>query len=338
MTKQRHDILMKNLLQIIKRFPKTKVGVIGDMAADVYIYGKPYRLSREAPVIVVRHDYEKIIPGGAANTVNNLLQLGAHVYPLGMLGNDEAGKEIFKYFRQRCASIEGLLVNNRTHTITKTRIMAGDDHTTKQQVIRIDRDPTAALTADEERRMRDYLATIAPQLDALIVSDYGYHFVTPVMLHTIKQFSREKTVVVDSRYRMKDFRGVTIVTPNLSETEAVTGLEIKNDQELVKAGKKMLQDMNCQAVLITRGNEGMTLIERGKAPVHIPICGTDEITDVTGAGDTVAALVGLSLGAGATFLEAAHLSNIGASVVVMKRGTATVSAAELAQVIKQNMQ
>lgn len=325
---------MKRLQHIIKRFPKTKVGVIGDMAADVYIYGKPYRLSREAPVIVVRHDYQKIIPGGAANTVNNLLQLGAQVYPIGVLGNDDAGNEVFNYFHHRCASIEGLLLSNRVHTITKTRIMAGDDHTTKQQVIRIDRDPPVALASDEERRIGTYLARIAPQLDALIVSDYGYNFVTQSLLPTIKQFSRRKTVVVDSRYRMKDFKGVTMVTPNLSEAEAFAGQEIKDAATLLKAGKKILKDVACIAVLITRGNEGMTLIERGKAPVHIPICGTDEITDVTGAGDTVAALVGLSLGAGATFLEAAYLANYGAGVVVMKRGTATVSAAELIQVVK----
>jgi len=325
---------MKRLQQIIKRFPKTRVGVIGDMAADVYIYGKPYRLSREAPVIVVRHDYQKVIPGGAANTVSNLLQLGAQVYPVGVLGNDDAGVEVFNYFADNCASIEGLLLSSRTDTITKTRIMAGDDHTSKQQVIRIDREPQVALSADEEQKIISYLTSVAPQLDALIVSDYGYNFVTRNMLVFIKNFARKKNVLVDSRYRMKDFKGVTMVTPNQSEAEAFTGMEIKDNKSLLAAGRKILKELACKAVLITQGNEGMTLFERGKTPVHIPICGTDEIADVTGAGDTVASLIGLSLGAGATFLESARLSNCGASVVVMKRGTATVTPAELTQVIK----
>jgi rfaE bifunctional protein kinase chain/domain len=325
---------MKRLQQIIKRFPKTKVGVIGDMAADVYIYGKPYRLSREAPVIVVRHDYQKVIPGGAANTVSNLLQLGAQVFPVGVLGNDDAGVEVFNYFADNCASIEGLLLSGRTDTITKTRIMAGDDHTSKQQVIRIDREPQVALSADEEQKILSYLTSIAPQLDALIVSDYGYNFVTRNMLVFIKNFARKKIVLVDSRYRMKDFEGVTMVTPNQSEAEAFTGAEIKDNKALLAAGRKIIKQLACKAVLITQGNEGMTLFEKGKTPVHIPICGTDEIADVTGAGDTVASLIGLSLGAGATFLDASRLSNCGASVVVMKRGTATVTPAELTQVIK----
>ena len=142
---------MKRFKEIIKRFSKTRVGVIGDMAADVYIYGKPYRLSREAPVIVIRHDYQKVVPGGAANTVNNLIQLGAQVYPMGILGNDDAGVEVFNYFSDRCPSTAGLLLSSATETITKTRIMAGDDHTSKQQVIRIDKEPRCQLSADEER-------------------------------------------------------------------------------------------------------------------------------------------------------------------------------------------
>ncbi|MCX5904826.1 MAG: bifunctional ADP-heptose synthase [Proteobacteria bacterium] len=320
---------MKRFNEIIKRFSKTRVGVIGDMAADVYIYGKPYRLSREAPVIVIRHDYQKVIPGGAANTVNNLIQLGVRVYPMGIFGNDDAGVEVFNYFSDHCPSTAGLLLSSATETITKTRIMAGDDHTSKQQVIRIDKEPRCQLSADEERKLLAYLAGLAPQLDALIVSDYGYGFVTGKILAFIRGFARTRTVVADSRYRMRDFKGVTIVTPNQSEAEELAGIEIKDRKTLNAAGNKLLKNLGTKAVLITQGNEGMTLFERGRKPVHIPICGSDEITDVTGAGDTVASIMGLALGAGATFLEAAHLSNAGASVVVMKRGTATLTPDEL---------
>ena len=320
---------MIKLKAIIKRFSKTRVGVIGDMAADVYIYGKPYRLSREAPVIVIRHDYQKVVPGGAANTVNNLIQLGAQVYPMGILGNDDAGVEVFNYFSDRCPSTEGLLLSSAIETITKTRIMAGDDHTSKQQVIRIDKEPRCQLSADEERKLLAYLAGLSPQLDALIVSDYGYGFITGRILAFIRNFARTRTVVADSRYRMRDFKGVTIVTPNQAEAEELAGIEIKDTKTLAAAGNKILKSLNSKAVLITQGNEGMTLFVRNRKPTHIPICGSDEITDVTGAGDTVASIMGLALGAGATFLEAAHLSNAGASVVVMKRGTATLTPDEL---------
>jgi rfaE bifunctional protein kinase chain/domain len=320
---------MKRLHEIIKRFPKTRVGVIGDMAADVYIYGKPYRLSREAPVIVIRHDYQKVVPGGAANTVNNLIQLGAQVYPMGMLGNDDAGVEVYNYFSDRCPSTEALLLSSAIETITKTRIMAGDDHTSKQQVIRIDKEPRCQLPADEERKLLAYLAGLSSQLDALIVSDYGYGFITRKIGAAIREFARTKPVVVDSRYRMLDFKGVTIVTPNQSEAEELAGIAIKDTATLRAAGTAILKRLSAKAVLITQGNEGMTLFERGKKTVHIPICGSDEITDVTGAGDTVASIIGLSLGANASFTEAAQLSNIGASVVVMKRGTATLTPDEL---------
>jgi rfaE bifunctional protein kinase chain/domain len=320
---------MKRLKAIIKRFSKTRVGVIGDMAADVYIYGKPYRLSREAPVIVIRHDYQKVVPGGAANTVNNLIQLGAQVYPMGILGNDDAGVEVFNYFSDRCPSTEGLLLSSAIETITKTRIMAGDDHTSKQQVIRIDKEPRCQLSTDEERKLLAYLSRLSPQLDALIVSDYGYGFITGRILAFIRNFACTRTVVADSRYRMRDFKGVTIVTPNQAEAEELSGIEIKDTKALIAAGNKILKSLNSKAVLITQGNEGMTLFERNRKPAHIPICGSDEITDVTGAGDTVASIMGLALGAGATFPEAAHLSNAGASVVVMKRGTATLTPDEL---------
>jgi rfaE bifunctional protein kinase chain/domain len=248
---------------------------------------------------------------------------------MGILGNDDPGVEVFNYFSDRCPSTEGLLLSSAIETITKTRIMAGDDHTSKQQVIRIDKEPRCQLSADEERKLLAYLAGLSPQLDALIVSDYGYGFITGRILAFIRNFARTRTVVADSRYRMRDFKGVTIVTPNQAEAEELAGIEIKDTKTLAAAGNKILKSLNSKAVLITQGNEGMTLFVRNRKPTHIPICGSDEITDVTGAGDTVASIMGLALGAGAAFFEAAHLSNAGASVVVMKRGTATLTPDEL---------
>lgn len=320
---------MKRLKQIIRNFPKTRIAVIGDMAADIYIYGKPYRLSREAPVIVVRHDYQRVIPGGAANTVNNLMQLDARVYPVGIVGDDAYGKEIAAYFSKHSDGTEGLLISPAIETITKTRIMAGDDHTSKQQVIRIDKDSHISISLEQETSILAYLSRLSSQLDALIVSDYGYGMITKKILGFIKSFARKKIVVVDSRYCIGDFKGSTILTPNQHEAEAFSGFEITDRKTLYLAAEKILKKIKSRSVLITQGNEGMTLFEKGKPAVSIPVFGRDDITDVTGAGDTVSSVIGLALGSGATLREAAQLSNYAAGVVVMKMGTATLTPQEL---------
>jgi rfaE bifunctional protein kinase chain/domain len=320
---------MKKLQSLIRHFPQARICVIGDMTADVYIYGKPYRLSREAPVIVVRYDAEDLIPGGAANTVNNLLDLGARVYPVGILGNDYSGTRLFSQLAAKCDHMDGMLRDPAYHTIMKTRILAGDDNTTKQQVLRVDRDMAQELSAEQQRRMVRYLEQLAPAIDALIVSDYGYGIFTPKVLNSLKQLARKKTVVVDSRYHMKEFKGVTIITPNQAEAEQLTGIEIRDRASLHRAGEKLLRTIRPRAVLITMGNKGMTLFEQGKKPQHIPVVGSDKISDVTGAGDTVVALIALALVAGAGFADAARLANYAASVVVMKPGTATLTAGEL---------
>jgi len=320
---------MKKLQSLVKHFPQARICVIGDMTADVYIYGKPYRLSREAPVIVVRYDAEDLIPGGAANTVNNLLDLGARVYPVGIVGNDYAGTRLFSLLAAKCHHMEGLLRDPAYHTIMKTRILAGDDNTTKQQVLRVDRDMAQELSVEQQRRMADYLERIAPEIDALIVSDYGYGIFSKKVLGCLKKIARKKIVVVDSRYHMKDFRGVTIITPNQAEAEQLTGIEVHDRASLHRAGEKLLKTIRPKAALITMGNKGMTLFEQGKKPLHIPVVGSDKISDVTGAGDTVVSLIALSLVAGAGFADAARLANYAASVVVMKPGTATLTPGEL---------
>ena len=320
---------MKRYMNIIKHFSDARICVIGDMTADVFIYGKPYRLSREAPVIVVRYDYEELIPGGASNTANNLIDLGAHVYPVGILGNDYFGTKLFKVLGAKCSHLDGLILDPEFHTLMKTRILAGDDNTTKQQVIRIDRDMEQQLSAANEERIVSCLNDIAPEIDALIVSDYGYGLFTRKVLSIIKNFAKSKIVAVDSRYHMREFTGVTIVTPNQAEAEQLTGIAIDSEETLHQAGKKILATIKPKAALITQGNKGMTLFERGKKPLHIPVVGSDRISDVTGAGDTVVSLVALALVGGASFPDAARLANYAASVVVMKPGTATLTPVEL---------
>jgi rfaE bifunctional protein kinase chain/domain len=330
------DAPVERLQEIVGRFKDRRIAVLGDIVADMYIYGKPYRLSREAPVLVVRHDGERILPGSAGNTIHNLSSLGIRVFPLGVLGDDEPGRSLVSQFSRMNVEMDGLMVVANRSTTTKTRIMAGDDHTSKQQVIRIDREAKEPLPEAVEERMAAYLDQVAHRVDAFIVSDYGYDFVNPALLEKLKAIAVHKPVVVDSRYRLHLFSGVTAITPNESEAEAVSQERITSGQDAIRVGARLVRELDLRAVLITRGNKGMVLVERSGQAADIAICGSDEITDVTGAGDTVAAVVTASLAAGASFYEAARLSNYAGAVVVMKRGTSTASPEELIQVMTQD--
>ncbi len=329
------EVPIERFEEIIGRYKQAKIAVIGDIVADIYIYGKPFKLSREAPVLVVRHDGERILPGSAGNTIHNLSRLGVRVFPLVVIGNDEPGRSLLNGLSMRNIDREGVIVVDGRSTITKTRIMAGDDHTSKQQVIRIDREIRESLPKRVENRLLVCLDRIANQVDAFIVSDYGYDLITPTLLEKLKAIVVDKKVVVDSRYRLHLFSGFTAITPNESEAEAISEFTITNGQDAIRVGKSLVEELNLEAVLITRGNKGMVLVERSGGALEIPICGSDDITDVTGAGDTVTAVFTSSLAAGASFYEAARLSNYAGAVVVMKSGTATASPQELIHVIEQ---
>ena len=329
------QVPVERLKEIIGRFKKLRIAVCGDIVADIYVYGKPFKLSREAPVLVVRHDGERILPGSAGNTIYNLSQLGARVFPLSVIGDDEAGRSLLSGLSVMNIDREGIIVVDGRSTITKTRIMAGDNHTSKQQVIRIDREVKESLTERVEDRIMLHLDRIANQVDALIVSDYGYDLITPGLLEKLKAIAANKNVVVDSRYRLHLFSGFTAITPNESEAEAISQFSITNGQDAIRVGKGLVEELDLKAVLITRGNKGMVLVERSGGALEIPICGSDDITDVTGAGDTVTAAFTSSLAAGASFYEAARLSNYAGAVVVMKSGTATASPRELINVIEE---
>jgi len=321
---------------IINQFKNLTIAVLGDIVADIYVYGKPVRLSREAPVLVVRHDGERILPGSAGNTIHNLCQLGARVFPVGVLGDDEAGRSLLAQFSTMNVDMGGLISLKERTTITKTRIMAGDDHTSKQQVIRIDREVREPLPESAQARIAAYIDAIGDKVQAFILSDYGYDVLTPDLLDQLKTLATHRTVVVDSRYRLRLFSGVTAITPNESEAEAASQISITDTQDAVTVGRKLRDELNLGAVLITRGNRGMVLVDDSGKGSDIPICGSDEITDVTGAGDTVAAVFTASLAAGASFYQAARLSNYAGAVVVMKRGSATASPEEILRVIEDD--
>ncbi len=323
---------MNGSLGFIERFKDRKICVLGDVIADVYIYGKPHKLSREAPVVVIKYEQESLCPGSAGNTINNLLALGARVFPVACIGKDEPGDRLVEHFSNRPNVEMKGIVRHDGKTVTKTRILAGDTHTSKQQVIRIDREMEVPIPTEIRAELMERLAEIVPQVDAVVLSDYEYGLIDDEMIAYVSAVVRDKIVVGDSRYNLKKFRGITLITPNESEAYALAGMD--GNKGVEEVGTAIMTSMDVQALLITRGNKGMSLFLRRGGIHHIPISGGDEIADVTGAGDTVAAAVSLALASGADFLTASKIANCAAGIVVMKRGTAVVTVEELKKAVE----
>jgi rfaE bifunctional protein kinase chain/domain len=322
---------------LLGRFGRARIVVVGDLIADEFIYGRIERVSREAPVLILRYNATEVVPGGAGNAANNAASLGARVEVIGVAGRDEAGKRLRASLGAH-ANVRGIVMPAGYTTPVKTRILAGGVHSAKQQVVRIDRagsDITPALARLVEAR----LARALRRADAVIVSDYGGRLVTPEVWRRALATARPKTpplVLVDSRYDLATFTGITACTPNESEVEALLDVRIDDNRRVLEeAGRTLLGRLGARAVLITRGSRGMALFEPNRPTDHIPIVGSDQIADVTGAGDTVIATFTVALAAGATFAEAARLANHAGGLVVMKRGTATVSAEELKKALTQ---
>ena len=326
---------MRGALASIKKFSSRTVVVVGDLITDEYLFGKPVRISREAPVLILSFSEREVLLGGAANAANNVHALGARVVPIGVIGRDAAGEELVALFRGTGISIDGIVTEDGRTTPVKTRIMAGGYQATRQQVVRLDREPAGEPQPVTEDALLARLATLTARVDAIVVSDYGYGTVTPRIFDEIKAIARRTGAVVsvDSRYQLPRFTGVTAATPNEAELEQLTGVVVDDERTVEKAGRQLLERLDARIVLVTRGSRGMALFERDGASSFIPIHGTDEIADVTGAGDTVISTFSLVLACGATPLEAASLANVAGGVVVMKRGTATVSPAELRQAL-----
>jgi len=323
---------LKKLMDAVGRFKGRRVVNVGDVITDEYLYGKPARISREAPVLILRFTDREVRLGGAANAAHNVHALGATAVPVGMVGVDPAGDEARGLFERAGIATDGLLRVGGRLTPVKTRIMAGGYQSTRQQVVRLDREPDGGIAQDVEGRLIERLKALAAGADAFLVSDYGYGTVTPRVYETVLALGRQRQapVTVDSRYDLPRFRGATAATPNEPEVEALTGAEVSDEPALEKAGRAVLERLDARLLLVTRGSRGMALFEREGPVTFMPIHGSDEIADVTGAGDTVISAFTVSLSAGASPGEAAWLANVAGGVVVMKRGTATVTARELA--------
>ncbi len=322
-----------NVLALIEALHGRSVAVIGDVVADEFIYGRVSRVSREAPVLILEYDSTSIVPGGAGNAANNVAALGGRAALVGVVGRDEVGQRLTKAFH-RGVSVAGVVRSGSHQTPVKTRILAGGVHSAKQQVVRMDRAAGARFDRQTMTAFEAAAFKAAVAADAVLVSDYGGGLVTPALVARLKAALRRAghpvPVLVDSRYQLLKYRGLTACTPNESEVEQALGVRINDNlRTLERAGRQVLAQTRMDAVLVTRGSRGMALFIQGTPTLHIPIFGSDEIADVTGAGDTVMATLALALGAGASFESAARLANYAGGLVVMKRGTATVSAEEL---------
>jgi len=334
----KHPQEAERLKKIVQAFPKITVTVLGDLVADEFVFGEISRVSREAPVLILKHRERTVVPGGGANAANNLAELGVNVLPVGIVGDDEPGRLLLKYFRHKKIAVSGVLRDKTYTTVTKTRILAGMTHTARQQVVRVDREPQEAPNSHLTRELYLAARNYAHASDALLVSDYGYGAATPAIVGALRDKGKLGAVpiVLDSRYRMLQYVGVTAATPNESEVEDALGIRIGHNWEtLLAAGEQVMTTMKLQSLVITRGRDGMVAFNHRHKPADIPIYGSDQVADVTGAGDTVIAVFTAALAAGASTEEAAQLANYAGGIVVMKRGTATVSREELLSAIAQ---
>ena len=330
---------LTRLEELVESFTKQTVVVIADFVADRFVSGEISRVSREAPVLILRHRETEVLPGGGANATNNLVDLGAHVFPVAAIGDDEAGAALVDYFRKENVDVSGLIRAKGWSTPVKTRYLAGWTHTTRQQVLRVDREPQTPLSAAIQKSLLKKASQKIKRSNVLLASDYGFGSVTPAAVKSLRRSSGTKLkITLDSRYCLGDYRnsGITAATPNESEIEALHHARISGDATSVeKLGGQTLKSLHLEALIVTRGKDGMVIFERNSTPKHIPVYGSDEAADVTGAGDTVIAVFTLALAAGATYSEAAELANYAAGIVVMKRGTATVRREELLAALRK---
>lgn len=320
--------------KIIANFRDANVLVVGDLILDEFMWGDVSRISPEAPVPVVWVKKESFMPGGASNVANNLRSLGANVFLVGVIGDDERGAILKGELDQKGIDTSGVMVDGSRPTILKTRVVA--QH---QQVVRIDKEAVDGLSAAIVSKMASYIASVIKKVDAVIIEDYGKGVITPALLSKVLPLAKrnKKIVSVDPKEEhFKYYRGISVITPNNHEAGRAVGFAIKDSATLKKAGARLLQKLNCKIALITLGENGMAVFRKNKPMEHIPTV-AQEVFDVSGAGDTVIASYTLSLASGADPISAAHISNCAAGIVVGKVGIAVVTPEELLDRIKKEM-
>lgn len=307
-------------------FPAKTVVIVGDLVADQFLNGTISRVSREAPVFILKHEETTTRAGAAANAAVNVASLGGNAILIGFVGDDSNGQKLLKKLVEQRVDTNGVTMVSNLSTTTKIRVLAGQHYAARQQVIRIDYENSVAVPSEAKQIIRQKFAASAAKADAIIMSDYNYGAVFPEIVEDAKQISRERSIplVVDSRYALESLANATTATPNREEVEAILGKDFSTDD-----CSAFREKLGLKALLITNGNEGMLLFEAGRPPLRLDVVGSDEPVDVTGAGDTVIAAYALGLASGASFADAANIANHAGGLVVMKKGTASVTGSEL---------
>ncbi len=325
-------LLKEKIKSVIQCLSKSSVLVIGDFALDEMIYGESHRISREAPVLILKHNKTNNLLGAASNAANNISKLnGGKVCALGLIGPDYHGEILRNALEKANIDVSHLLVDPDRITTTKTRISGSSAQSVVQQIVRIDRETRAAVSEDIEEKILAKIKELIPHFDGILLSDYGIGIMTGrIIAEAINTANRYgKTVVVDAQDELYRFQNATLITPNQPDAEKTLGYQIKDRQTLLKAGQDLLDKTNSGRILLTRGADGMVLFEKEGAITEIPAFNRTEVFDVTGAGDTVAAAVLLSLCSGGTAAESAIIGNLSASLVVKKFGAETTTQEEL---------
>jgi rfaE bifunctional protein kinase chain/domain len=326
---------LRSLMKAIEGFGKTEVLVVGDIMLDQFIWGRVSRISPEAPVPVVEVDHETTMLGGATNVVNNIVSLGGKVWLCGVVGDDYIGRQIFSLLNRLGVNINGIVVQDNRPTTLKTRIIAH-----AQQMVRYDKETRDTLKPETTNTILDFIHNRGENLAAIIVSDYGKGVVTRELMEGLKDLmsTRGLTLAVDPNVRnFPLYEGVTIITPNNKQAQEAAGIDISDEESLRRVGEALLQSCRCRALLITRGDEGMTLFESDDGATHIKVMAR-KVYDVTGAGDTVIATLTLGIAAGLDLKSAAYLSNVSAGIVVGEVGTSTVKKDDLKALLASHIQ
>lgn len=324
---------MKRLVDILEKFRAAHLLVVGDLMLDRFIWGDVERISPEAPVPVLRVTSESSGLGGAANVIHNLLSLGARVTSCGIIGRDAAGKRIVHDLRRVGASTAGIFADKQVQTIQKSRIIARPRH---QQIVRLDREDQNPIADATLRRVREFVLARAKVCDGIVISDYGKGVVHASLLRSIARLVRRKKLVCVVDPKKQNYEGyqfATLITPNKDEASEASGIAIRDEQSLLAAGEKLVRMWQAEAVLVTRGPDGMSLFRRRRAVKHFPTEPRD-IFDVTGAGDTVVAVCALALACGSSFEAAAVMANLAAGLVGDEVGTVAVSLEKLKQIVQ----
>ncbi|MCQ2739189.1 MAG: bifunctional ADP-heptose synthase [bacterium] len=328
------------LKELISKLNQPKILVIGDLALDVMVYGDTERISREAPVLILQHTHTKYILGGASNAAHNIASVnGGKVGVIGVIGDDYEANDLMNAFHEAGIDCSALIKDKDRKTITKTRISGSCSQSVTQQIVRIDRQTNAPLSAETENKLITAIINELPKYDAVILSDYHIGTITDKVISAVVETANKNSikVVVDAQKSLDRYKGIYSMTPNLPDTQKQVGFFLNTKDDFIKAGNTLIEQTGADNVLITCGDRGMVLIEKGNKYTHIPVFNKSKVFDVTGAGDTVTALFTLSLAVNADPVEAAITGNLAAGLVVKQYGCATTSILELLEAVPENI-